>query len=82
MTLMINVSPETARRLAEDPQALRRAGELVDAAFAAEDTELTPEDWEKVDEALAQVAAGKVRPHNRAEALAHAEELLKIAGLA
>lgn len=81
MTLMINVSPETARRLADDPQALRRAGELVDAAFAEDDIELTQDDWDKVDEALAQVAAGKVRPHDRAESLAHAEELLKAAGL-
>jgi hypothetical protein len=31
MTLTINVSPETARRIADDPEALRRAGERIDA---------------------------------------------------
>ncbi len=41
----------------------------------------TPEEWTKVDEALAQFEAGKVRPHNRAEALAHAEKLLAAAGI-
>lgn len=78
---MINVSPETARRLVDDPEALRKAGEIVDAAFAEENMDLTPDEWSKVDEALAQVEAGKTRPHNRAESLAHAEELLKAAGL-
>jgi hypothetical protein len=36
MTLTINVSPATARRLVDDPQALRKAGEIVDADFAEE----------------------------------------------
>ena len=82
MTLMIDVSAATARRLADDPEALRKAGAIIDAAFAEEaEADLTLEEWAKVDEGLAQLEAGKMRPHNRAEATARAEELLKEAGI-
>ena len=81
MTLTINVSPTTARRLIDDPQALRKAGEIVDAAFAEDETELTAQEWVLVDEGLAQIEAGRMKPYNRAEALARAEELLKAAGI-
>lgn len=81
MTLTINVSPATARRLVDDPQALRKAGEIVDAAFAEDEVDLTVDEWARVDEGLAQIEAGRMKLYNRAESLARAEELLKVAGI-
>jgi predicted transcriptional regulator len=61
MTLTIEVSPETARRVAEDPEALRRAGELVDAAFGVVQAEGEDLDdlKEAISEGLAALKAGE-----------------------
>ena len=58
MTLMINVSPETARRIADDPEALRRAGELIDAEFGQEDQE---EDLSTIPDILLKVPSNDLR---------------------
>jgi predicted transcriptional regulator len=63
MTLTIEVSPETIRRIAGDPEALRRAGEMIDAEFGTDpedDDKLTAEDIESLKQGAADIDAGRV----------------------
>ena len=62
MTLTLEVSPETVRRIAGDPEALRRAAKLIDAEFGEEqdDYKLTPDDIEALKRGAADIDAGRV----------------------
>jgi hypothetical protein len=63
MTLTIEVSPETIRRIAGDPEALRRAGEMIDAEFGTDpedDDKLTAEDIESLKQGVADIDADRV----------------------
>nr|WP_309694404.1 hypothetical protein [Armatimonas sp.] len=64
MTLTLEVLPETARRIADNPEALRRAGEIIDAEFGADaeedDYKLTAEDIEALKRGAADIDAGRV----------------------
>ena len=62
MTLTLEVSPETVRRIAGDPDALRRAAKLIDAEFGEEhdDYKLTPDDIEALKRGAADIDAGRV----------------------
>lgn len=89
MTLMINVSPETARRLADDPEALRRAGELIDAEFGGgedsegsnlhEDYKLSPEDEALITDRLERIESGELKeaPWDSSARRKRTHELLK-----
>ena len=58
MTLTLEVSPKTIRRIAGDPEALRRAGELIDAEFGEEDQE---EDLSTIPDILMKVSPNDLR---------------------
>ena len=64
MTLTLEVLPETARRIASNPEALRRAGEMIDAEFGADseedDYKLTAEDIAALKQGAADIDAGRV----------------------
>ena len=62
MTLTLEVSPEAVRRIAGDPEALRRAAKLIDAEFGEEqdDYKLTPDDIEALKRGAADIDAGRV----------------------
>ena len=55
-------SPETVRRIAGDPEALRSAAKLIDAEFGEEqdDYTLTPDDIEALKRGAADIDAGRV----------------------
>ena len=82
-TITLNLPDNIAAQLTT-PEGMARAQAVVLAAFANDDdseTTLTPDEWVLVDEALEQVEAGKVKPHDKAAIMARAEELLKEAEL-
>lgn len=82
-TITLELPDDIAARLTT-PEGMARAQAAVLAAFAHNEdaeTTLTAEEWALVDEALDQVEAGKVKPHDKAAIMARAEELLKEAGL-
>jgi predicted transcriptional regulator len=60
--LTLEVSPETVRRIAGDPEALRRAAKLIDAEFGEEqdDYKLTPDDIDALKRGAADIDAGRV----------------------
>ena len=87
MTLTIDVSPATARKLSTDPEALRRVAAMVEAAFGELEPELEelPEldemllsldDEAALDEAYLAIHAGKVHPFNPESARKKAKEIL------
>jgi CO/xanthine dehydrogenase Mo-binding subunit len=84
-TLTITVSDETARRVAADPERLAHVARMIEVAYGVE-PEPIPISKELADELQAMcdgIEAGTIKttPHDRAKSLAHAEELLKVAGL-
>jgi predicted transcriptional regulator len=81
-TITLELPDDIVARLTT-PEGMARAQAAVLAAFAHDDTEtlLTEEEWVLVDEALEQVEAGKMKPHQKAEIMSRAEELLKAAGI-
>ena len=81
-TITLELPDDIAARLTT-PEGMARAQAAVMDAFARDDSEtaLTTEEWVLVDEALEQVEAGKVKPHDKVAIMARAEELLKEAGL-
>ena len=77
-TITLNL-PDNIAAWLTTPEGMARAEAAVLAAFAHDDdsaTTLTSEEWALVDEALEQVEAGKVKPHDKAQIMARAEELL------
>ena len=80
-TITLELPDDIAARLTT-PEGMARAQAAVMAAFADDDGEatLTAEEWVLVDEALEQVEAGKVKPHNKTEIMVCAEELPTVSG--
>jgi hypothetical protein len=84
MTLTIDVSPATARKLSADPDALRRVAAMVEAAFGelepeVDETLLSAEDEAALDEAYLAIQNGKVHPFDPETARKKAKELLQAA---
>nr|WP_309692070.1 hypothetical protein [Armatimonas sp.] len=84
MTLTIDVSPATARRISADPEALRRVATMIEAAFGDLEPErdemlLSVEDEAALDEAYLAIQEGKVHSFNPEAARTKAKELLQAA---
>lgn len=82
MTLHIDVSPATARRITDDPENLRRVAAMIEAAFGAldeqdDETLLSPDDEVALDEAYLAVSEGRVHRFDPTLAHTKATELLR-----
>ena len=84
-TLIITVSDETARRVAADPERLAHVARMIEAAYGVEPepVRISKNLADELQDMCEGIEAGTIKttPHNRAESLRHAEELLKAAGL-
>ncbi len=77
-TITLELPDDIAARLTT-PEGMALAQAAIIAEFAHDtgsETTFTAEEWALVDEALEQVEAGKVKPHDKAAIMARAEELL------
>lgn len=90
MTLTIDVSPSTARKLSTNPEALRRVAAMVEATFGEREPELeelsefdetllSVDDEAALDEAYLAIHVGKVHTFNPESARQKANELLQVA---
>lgn len=67
LTMTIEVSPETARRVADDPEALRKVAKIVEDAYgedsddqyADDDYKFSPEDMEAIRQGIEDSDAGR-----------------------
>jgi hypothetical protein len=62
-TLTLDISPETARRVAEDPERLAHVARMIEAAYGVEPepVELSPEDEALITDRLERIESGELK---------------------
>lgn len=81
-TLALDISPETARRVAEDPERLAHVARMVEAAYGVEPepVKLSVEDEALIADRLDRIESGELKeaPWDSSERRKRAHELLKL----
>lgn len=80
-TLTLDISPETARRVAEDPERLAHVARMVEAAYGVEPEpmKLSAEDEALITDRLERIESGELKetPFDAAAMRKRGAELLK-----